>query len=256
MQTPWSPVSELNEHDQIAHPSSSDLRHNDRELLQLKGIHYGQLDLKMNDYDDMTCDDFGVLENNLKDAPPPYFEGPSQHIPGHAIRQSTYGPNVPIEYLRAYHSPLRLNIVVHIVGSRGDVAPFIPIAQSLSARGHRVRIATHVRFAAWVRSFGLEFYTLGADPEMLMAFMVKNGGLIPSIRSVAAGDIQKNRAELDKLIRGAYLSCTEPDEETGHDFIAHTVIAHPASFGSPHAAEALGVPIQLFSPYVDNWLLY
>src|SRR5262245_65204121 len=36
-----------------------------------------------------------------------------------------------------------LAIVILIVGSRGDVQPFIPIAQRLARDGHRVRLATH-----------------------------------------------------------------------------------------------------------------
>src|SRR5262247_3268254 len=36
-----------------------------------------------------------------------------------------------------------LAIVIMIVGTRGDVQPFIPIGRRLKADGHRVRIATH-----------------------------------------------------------------------------------------------------------------
>lgn len=46
----------------------------------------------------------------------------------------------------------RLNIAIHIVGSRGDVQPFIPIAKLLQAspHGHRVRICTHPAFKDFV----------------------------------------------------------------------------------------------------------
>jgi sterol 3beta-glucosyltransferase len=42
----------------------------------------------------------------------------------------------------------RLNIAIHICGSRGDVQPFIPIAKLLQAppHDHRVRICTHPVF--------------------------------------------------------------------------------------------------------------
>lgn len=46
----------------------------------------------------------------------------------------------------------RLNIAIHICGSRGDVQPFIPIAKLLQAQphGHRVRICTHPAFKDFV----------------------------------------------------------------------------------------------------------
>lgn len=48
----------------------------------------------------------------------------------------------------------RLNIAIHICGSRGDVQPFIPIAKLLQAppHGHRVRICTHPAFKDFVVS--------------------------------------------------------------------------------------------------------
>ena len=49
----------------------------------------------------------------------------------------------------------RLNLVIMIVGSRGDVQPFIPIGKRIAWR-HRVRIATHAEFRPMVERAGLE----------------------------------------------------------------------------------------------------
>ena len=51
----------------------------------------------------------------------------------------------------------------------GDVQPFIALGRELQKSGHRVRIATHGVFADFVRSSGLEFYSIGGDPSDLMA---------------------------------------------------------------------------------------
>jgi hypothetical protein len=68
--------------------------------------------------------------------------------------------------------PPPLNIVIQIVGSRGDVQPFVALGLELkSSFGHRVRIATHAVFRDFVEEHGLEFFNIGGNPEELMAFV-------------------------------------------------------------------------------------
>lgn len=153
----------------------------------------------------------------------------------------------------------KLNIAIHIVGSRGDVQPFIPIAQLLSKPpyGHRVRICTHPVFKDFVEGHGLQFFSIGGDPEALMAYMVKNPGLLPSRESVKAGDVGKRRKEMATIIDGAWRSCIEAgdgmgDKITAADvqctkdlFIADAIIANPPSMAHIHCAEKLGVPLHM-----------
>jgi UDP:flavonoid glycosyltransferase YjiC (YdhE family) len=65
-----------------------------------------------------------------------------------------------------------LNIVIQVVGSRGDVQPFVALGNELQRNGHRVRLATHDTFKSFVTSANLEFYPIGGDPEALMAVRV------------------------------------------------------------------------------------
>ncbi|RXH97407.1 hypothetical protein DVH24_007753 [Malus domestica] len=53
-----------------------------------------------------------------------------------------------------------------IVGTRGDVQPFVAIGKRLQEYGHRVRLATHANFKDFVLTAGLEFYPLGGDPKI------------------------------------------------------------------------------------------
>lgn len=82
-----------------------------------------------------------------------------------------------------------LNIVIQIVGSRGDVQPLVALGAALKKDDHRVRIATHDVFVGFVHEAGLEFHPIGGDPPELMAFMVKNPGLIPQMKTLRDGEI-------------------------------------------------------------------
>lgn len=153
----------------------------------------------------------------------------------------------------------RLNIVIHIVGSRGDVQPFIPIAQALSSPpyGHRVRICTHPVFKSFVEENGIEFFSIGGDPSELMAYMVRNPGLLPSRESVKAGDIGKRRKEMWEIMNGAWRSCIEAGDGLGRRFravdvpdvkdlfMADAIIANPPSMAHIHCAEKLGIPLHM-----------
>ncbi|KAF2179556.1 glycosyltransferase family 1 protein [Zopfia rhizophila CBS 207.26] len=140
---------------------------------------------------------------------------------------------------------LPLNIVIQIVGSRGDVQPFIAFGNELQKFGHRVRLATHNVFGDFVRTSGLEFFPIGGDPSDLMAYMVKNPGLIPNISTIRRGDIQRKRSMISEMLTGCWNSCIEPDPFTKIPFVADAIVANPPSFAHIHCAQALGVPLHL-----------
>jgi len=65
-----------------------------------------------------------------------------------------------------------MKIVIQIVGTRGDVQPFVALGLELKRSfGHRVRIATHAVFKEFVEKHELEFFNIGGNPEELMAFV-------------------------------------------------------------------------------------
>ncbi|GLI80215.1 hypothetical protein PoHVEF18_008567 [Penicillium ochrochloron] len=140
---------------------------------------------------------------------------------------------------------VQLNIVIQVVGSRGDVQPFIALGNELQRYGHRVRLATHDVFGNFVRDSGLEFYPIGGDPVELMAYMVKNPGLIPSMKSLQAGEIQRKRFMIREMLDGCWGSCIQPDVATQVPFVADAIIANPPSFAHVHCAQALSIPVHL-----------
>ncbi|RYP41684.1 hypothetical protein DL767_000889 [Monosporascus sp. MG133] len=143
------------------------------------------------------------------------------------------------------YTPTRFNIVIQVVGSRGDVQPFVALGTELKRRGHRVRLATHDLFEAFVRDSDLEHYPVGGDPAALMAYMVKNPGLIPSMESLRAGEIQQKRKMVEEMLEGFWNSCLQPDTRTGQPFVADAIIANPPSFAHVPCAQALSIPVHM-----------
>lgn len=147
------------------------------------------------------------------------------------------------DFTAEFHKSIpRLNIAMLVVGTRGDVQPFLAVAKRLQEFGHHVRLATHANFRAFVRSAGVDFYPLGGDPRVLAGYMARNKGFIPS----GPGEISIQRKQLKAIIDSLLPACTEPDIETGAPFRVQAIIANPPAYGHAHVAEALGVPLHIF----------
>ncbi|OCF77518.1 hypothetical protein I204_01506 [Kwoniella mangroviensis CBS 8886] len=182
-------------------------------------------------------------------------------------------PDLPKDYARAVKeyavdrrkgvkcSPL--NIVIFIVGSRGDVQPYLSLALHLiTSHSHRIRIATHPDFKDFVleaRKYlkdkkgpngadledKLEYFDVGGNPKELMAYMVKNPGLLPGMASLTNGDISSKRKMTAEMLEGFHKSTYSPDSVSGRPFAADAIISNPPAFGHIHIAEALGLPLHM-----------
>ncbi|KAG6108678.1 hypothetical protein E4U13_006331 [Claviceps humidiphila] len=166
--------------------------------------------------------------------------------------------------------PPALNVVIQIVGSRGDVQPFLALGKVLKKTfGHRIRIATHATFRPFVEEHGLEFFNIGGDPAELMAFMVKYPGLMPGIDALKSGEITRRRRGIEQMLLGCWRSCVEagdgtgtppkqyranvpldfsqgiPGDESVRPFVADAIIANPPSFAHIHIAEKMGIPLHM-----------
>ncbi len=140
-----------------------------------------------------------------------------------------------------------LSIVVMVVGSRGDVQPFIPICRRLAER-HRVRLATHREFRPMVERAGLEFYPLGGNPHEMMEYIVKTGGrILPTRLDQIWEDVPKKRAMIAEILASTWRACTEADPEQAgaRSFRADVIVANPPSYGHIHCAEALHIPLHM-----------
>ncbi|KAH8596187.1 hypothetical protein B0O99DRAFT_125217 [Bisporella sp. PMI_857] len=205
--------------------------------------------------------DEGTLDINVDD-PAAQLANVLKPVLDHHVGKHT-SPKYKSQYIPASFttSATAMNIVVHIVGSRGDVQPFISLGKVLKETyNHRVRIATHLIFKDFVEQSNLEFFNIGGDPEGLMAYMVKNPGLLPDLHTLASGDVGRRRETIYEIVNGCWRSCIEPGDGCGQKpdinhfpyqynkdkpFIADAIIANPPSFAHIHCAEKLGIPLHM-----------
>ena len=223
-------VNETSNHGYLAHALGATLQHHFKQPCQ---------------------DDEPGLEHTLS----PLREDDSSRRPDLVARMSALSASPSLDE-DASRPPLR--IVIMVIGSRGDIQPFLKLGKLLKEdHGHRVRIATHPAFKKFVEhDSGLEFFSVGGDPAELMAFMVKNPGLIPSVATLRAGEIGRRRDAMFEMFQGFWRACINAtDDETipenrkmmedKHPFVADAIIANPPSFAHIHCAERLGVPLHL-----------
>ena len=162
--------------------------------------------------------------------------------------------------------PPRMNVLMLVVGSRGDVQPFVALAQALMDDGHRLRLVTHPHFRSFVEAHNIEFFSTGGDPAELMAYMVQNPGLVPKFAALRRGEIQKRRRSMREMVHASWRACFEAGRVSSgtpleraigkaaksnakitdpKPFIADMIIANPPSLAHIHCAEKLGLPLHV-----------
>ncbi|PWN41827.1 hypothetical protein IE81DRAFT_314651 [Ceraceosorus guamensis] len=135
----------------------------------------------------------------------------------------------PSTSMQSFDPAKSLHFTFLTIGSRGDVQPFIALGQGLKDAGHRVRIATHLEFKAWIESHGIEFREVGGDPAELMRICVENGTFTVSFLREG---VSKFRGWLDDLLKSSWEACQGTD----------VVIESPSAIAGIHIAEALQKP--------------
>lgn len=127
------------------------------------------------------------------------------------------------------------------IGSRGDVQPFVALGRRLQRAGHAVRIATHDAFAGFVTGLGLDFVSVGGDPDSLLAELTP--------RTMSRNPLESVPAILDLLsglitptLRGVAQVIADPSRPTDA-----VISSYPALFSGIEAADQRKVPLILAS---------
>ena len=133
---------------------------------------------------------------------------------------------------------MRLNIVILLLGTRGDLQPVLEIAKLLRVEhGHRVRLATHAVYRAEVEAAGIEFFSTGdkTDPRE----MQKRRLLTPKELKAIVPTI---KTEFDEMSRRWWLAAIG---EPGDDFVADAVISTMQAFDHTSVAARLAIPLHM-----------
>ena len=147
--------------------------------------------------------------------------------------------------------PARLSICIMVVGTHGDINPFLGLADRLVALGHRVRVATHAQHRRLVLARSHDFYPLAGDARKLSQWMVQTGGTVLGEASPANLRSLPEKTQMTQdIIRSTWPACTapSPDDVEQRPFEADAIVANPPVFGHIHVAEALGVPLHIMFP--------
>jgi len=130
-----------------------------------------------------------------------------------------------------------------VVGSRGDLNPFLALGEELDARGWRVRIATHGMFCDVVQRFGFDFWDLGGDSKALMRLM--SGSDQFGTPTFMFRSFHAFRDMVREILERSWLCVNEYPSGVGHFDL---IVGNPVSFVAIHLAEFLKVPcVMLFT---------
>lgn len=198
---------------------------------------------------DIPCTGHHMASNNNVDRHP--HSSVVLEIPFGPNRSPTDAPSAESPANTTMPVPIpRLCIAILVVGTRGDVQPFVAIGLRLASHGHRVRLATHACFRDFVLSKGLEFFPLAGDPLKLSEFMVKTQGWVVPTSLETLKELPENMSMIAAIIDSCWPACVDrdPADATGSSFVADAIISNPVTYGHIHCAEALGVPLHVMFP--------
>lgn len=133
-----------------------------------------------------------------------------------------------------------LTFAMMMIGSRGDVQPYIALCQGLMNEGHKCIILTHGEFKEKVESYGIGFREIGGDPRELMELMITHGSISYAFIREAISHFKDWFKDLMKSSWNA-MKHSEAD----------VFIESPSSMVGIHIAEALDIPY--FRAFTMPW---
>ncbi len=131
-------------------------------------------------------------------------------------------------------------ITIICSGSRGDFQPYIALARALKQRGKEVRITAGPSQEAFVKSYGVEVFSIGMD--------VSNAGIDPKLLE-AAGSSDNPLKMLLTFHKMKHLGLEIAKESFEACKGSELIIYHPGCAIGYFAAQEMGIPAIMASPF-------
>jgi sterol 3beta-glucosyltransferase len=132
-------------------------------------------------------------------------------------------------------------IAITTLGTRGDVQPYLALAQALGARGHEVTVLGPEQFVSLADEHGVRFAPLPGDIIALI-------DTAEAKKAVAGSEGFAGGFKLLKYMRPLQDAYLEAEAAAMREIAPDMIIYHPKSLGAPHIAEALGTPTIFAAP--------
>lgn len=131
-----------------------------------------------------------------------------------------------------------MKFVILATGTRGDVQPFVALAQGLIVAGHEAVLAAPGSFEPFVRSHGVSFAPMGTD----------YAALLESAEGKAA--LSGNPVQVVRILRQTVFPMMRRMLDDAWEAAqgANALIYHPKVLAGVHLAERLGVPCFIGTP--------
>lgn len=120
------------------------------------------------------------------------------------------------------------------LGTRGDVQPYVALAQRAIQQGHSAVVCTGASFSDFVRGHGVEFVPVASD---LMAMLDTEEGQM--VYHEALKHPIRTKRYVSEVVNPAFRKTLDQFYKAaqGSDLIVY----HPKAFGAPDIAETLGI---------------
>jgi sterol 3beta-glucosyltransferase len=131
-------------------------------------------------------------------------------------------------------------IAIATIGTLGDVQPFVALALTLKKRGYSVVLGTSGDFESFVRSYGVDFFSLGGDVQAFLRQSQFDSAMTKSVVLHAPGLLRDGQKILKEAGKRAWEMAQDADA---------IVFQNNTTF-CIDIAEALGIPalIAVFQP--------
>jgi UDP:flavonoid glycosyltransferase YjiC (YdhE family) len=131
-------------------------------------------------------------------------------------------------------------IAIATIGTLGDVQPFVALALTLKKRGYSVVLGTSGDFESFVRSYGIDFFSLGGDVQAFLRQSQFDSAMTKSVVLHAPGLLRDGQKILKEAGKRAWEMAQDADA---------IVFQNNTTF-CIDIAEALGIPalIAVFQP--------